>query len=143
VTITVGQVAHLGAGDKLEIKQSKNNRYRATTLNETVIDSIQTWLALHPDPRADAPLFRSVKTGEALKSVCLTEMVKQWCADAGLPGKHGSHTLRKTWGFHQRKTYGRPLSLLTRAFGHASESQTLEYLCIQPEEMQELYAGAL
>jgi hypothetical protein len=33
--------------------------------------------------------------------------------------------------------------LLTRAYGHASERQTLEYLCIQPEEIEELYSEAL
>ena len=143
VSITVGQVAHLKAGDKLAIKQSKNQRYRATTLNENAISAIQNWLAVHPDPRATAPLFRSAKTGEALNSVYLTEMVKTWCEDAGLKGKYGSHTLRKTWGYHQRKTYGQSLSLLTRAFGHTSEWQTLEYLCVQPVEIEELYAGSL
>ena len=112
VSITVGQVAHLKAGDKLAIKQSKNQRYRATTLNENAITAIQNWLAVHPDPKTAAPLFRSA-------------------------------TLRKTWGYHQRKTYGQSLALLTRAFGHSSEWQTLEYLCIQPEEIEDLYAGAL
>jgi len=143
VSITVGQVAHLKAGDKLDLKQSKNKKYRSTVLNEVVTQSIQTWLQAHSDPRPEAPLFSSEKTGLALKSVCLTRLVKQWCHSAGLKGQYGSHTLRKTWGYHQRKTYDQPLSLLTRAFGHARESQTLEYLCIQPEEIEELYAGAL
>ena len=66
-----------------------------------------------------------------------------WGAEAGLVGSFGSHTLRKTWGYHQRKTFNKPLSLLTKAYGHASEAQTLSYLCIQPEEMEELYAGEL
>lgn len=29
--------------------------------------------------------------------------------------------------------------LLMRAYGHSSEAQTLEYLCIQPKEINELY----
>lgn len=143
VSITVGQVDYLKAGDRLELKQSKNRKYRPTTLNENVIDAIENWLKVHPDTRPDAPLFPSVKTKEALTAGTLTSMVKGWCADVGLRGNYGSHTLRKTWGYHQRKTFGQPTALLTRAFGHASEWQTLQYLCIQPEEIEELYAGAL
>jgi hypothetical protein len=56
-----------------------------------------------------------------------------------LSGNYGSHTLRKTWGYHQRTDNDAPVALLMRAYGHASEWQTLEYLCIQPEEIRELY----
>lgn len=143
LSLSVGQVEHLRAGDRLDIKQSKNSRYRATTLNETVIESLGYWLALHPDPRPDAPLFPSQKGGKAITTFQLIALVKQWCQEVGLHGNYGSHTLRKTWGYHQRKTYHQPLALLTRAFGHSSQWQTLEYLCIQPEEIDELYAGAL
>ncbi len=61
VSITVGQVAHLKAGDRLEVKQSKNNKYRVTTLNDTVVTTITDWLALHPHPVSNAPLFVSRK----------------------------------------------------------------------------------
>jgi len=143
VSLTVGQVGYLKAGDRLDLKQSKNNKYRLTTFNETVIDAIQNWLAVHPDPHPDAPLFISAKTNKALSSITLTSMVKRWCASADLHGNFGSHTLRKTWGYHQRKTFGKATALLTRAYGHSSEWQTLEYLCIQPDEIEELYTEAL
>lgn len=53
-------------------------------------------------------------------------MVKHWCEDAGLQGQYDSHTLRKTWGYHQSKTFGTPTALLTKAYGYASERQTLD-----------------
>ena len=143
VSIKVGQVDYLKAGDELDLKQSKNSKYRRATLNEAVIIAIQNWLAVHPNPQANAPLFRSRKTGKALTSIALTNMVKSWCLRAGLRGNFGSHTLRKTWGYHKRKTFGKKTALLTRAYGHASEAQTLEYLCIQPEEIGDLYDQAL
>lgn len=142
-SIRVGQVMYLQAGDRLELKQSKNGRYRTITLNSVVVEALQAWLNVHPHPYDNAPLFPSFKTGQALRVPTLTAMVKHWCGVAKLKGNYGSHTLRKTWGYHQRKTYDQPLSLLTRAYGHASEAQTLEYLCIQPEEIEELYAGEL
>ena len=41
------------------------------------------------------------------------------------------------------KTFGKKTALLTRAYGHSSEWQTLEYLCIQPEEIEDLYLDPL
>lgn len=143
LSINVGQVAHLNPGDRLDLKQSKNKRYRATTLNNAVITSIKAWLVLHPDPRPEASLFYSHKDKKALLVSTLSRMVKTWCKDAGLHGNYGSHTLRKTWGYHQRKTFDKHTALLTWAYGHASEYQTLEYLCIQPDEITELFASEL
>lgn len=143
LSIKVGQVQTLRCGDRFDLKQSKNHRYRAITVNGSVVEALSRCLAWHPTGEAHAPLFLSQKTRQALKVSTMSTKVKGWCAEVGLHGQYGSHSLRKTWGYHQRKTFGKPLSLLTRAFGHASEAQTLEYLCIQPEEMEELYAGAL
>ena len=56
---------------------------------------------------------------------------------------HGSHTLRKTWGYHKRKTHKKDTAVISVAYGHASERQTLEYLCIQPEEIDDLYTQGL
>jgi len=66
-------------------------------------------------------------------------MVKAWCADVGLRGNYGSHTLRKTWGYHQLRINNAPIPLLMDAYGHATQRQTLEYLCIEDEEIAELY----
>jgi len=143
VSIKVGQVDYLKTGDRLELKQSKNKKYRAITLNKNVIASLKNWLQHHPNPKPDMPLFLSRKTGDALTSIAITNLVKGWCADIGLRGNFGSHTLRKTWGYHQRHTFGHHTALLTIAYGHSSEAQTLNYLCVQPDEIDNLYVGAL
>lgn len=143
VSIKVGQVDYLGVQGRLDLKQTKNKKYRPTTLNATVIQAIQNWLAVHPDKHPEAPLFISRKTKQALSAVTVTNMVKIWCSNAGLRGNFGSHSMRKTWGYHQRKTFHKPVVLLTQAYGHSSEAQTLEYLCIQQEEIEALYTSAL
>ncbi|WP_195820653.1 tyrosine-type recombinase/integrase [Roseobacter sp. MH60115] len=145
LSISVGQVAHLSAGDALALKQSKNGRYRMTTLNHTAVQSVQGWLAEHPkagDP--DAPLFLSQRTRRALTVSPFINMVKGWCREVGLQGNYGSHTLRKTWGFHQLRgnTQTPPhlvLPLLMEAYGHSRQQQTLEYLCIQSDEVASLF----
>jgi len=143
LSLQVGQVAHLGVGDRLEIKQSKTGKYRAITLNKTVVKAIQGWLAVHPDPRKIAPLFISRRTKKALSVSTLSTMVKLWCTTIGLAGNYGSHSMRKTWGYHQRVRGKQPIPLLMVAFGHSRQAQTLDYLCIQDDEIRNLYAMEL
>jgi len=144
LSITVGQVNHLRPGDVLDLKQTKNKRYRPTTLNASAVASIDAWLTQHPSPRDESFLFPSQKGGGLILVPSLVRMVKSWCADAGLKGNFGSHTLRKTWGYHQLRgnTETAPhlvLPLLMEAYGHATQRQTLDYLCIQSDEVANLF----
>jgi len=81
---------------------------------------IDNWLRVHPDRRPSAPLFCSKKTGEALTVAAVHKMVKRWCRAVGLKGNYGSHTMRKTWGYHQRIQKNQPIPLLISAFGHTT-----------------------
>ena len=59
---------------------------------------------------------------------------------ANLLGNYGTHTLRKTWGYHQRVFNNVPLPILMHAFGHSTQAQTLDYLGIQDDEVLETFA---
>jgi integrase len=140
LAIRCGQVRALRAGETLELKQSKTRKYRMVTLNRPAVAAIQYSLthdrALR-DADDDRYLFSS-RVGEVLTLPTVTNLVKRWCAAVGLKGNYGSHTMRKTWGWWQYKR-GKPVPLLMEAFGHATQQQTLEYLCIQAEDVAELY----
>ncbi len=86
------------------------------------------------------PLFLSQKSGLALQVSTLHRLTKKWCSDVNLHGNYGSHSLRKTWGFHQFRLNKAPIPLLMEAFGHATQMQTLNYLCIHSSEIAELYS---
>ena len=138
LSIKAGQVRGLGAGDTLELKQSKSKQYRRVTLNRAVVAAIDDYLKHEGQDLADADfLFRS-QIGPVLTVPSVTSMVKGWCAAVGLKGNYGSHSMRKTWGWWQYKR-GRAVPLLMEAYGHATQKQTLAYLCIQAEEVSELY----
>lgn len=140
LSITIDQVKYAKAGDRLELKQSKNQRYRATTLNNNAVHSIQTWLKVHPlSDLGDAPLFLSQVRCEALTVSAVNQLMKGWCCAIDLRGNYGSHSMRKTWGYHQRVGHDTSVALLMEAFGHSKELQTLNYLCIQSDEIQQLY----
>jgi hypothetical protein len=66
-----------------------------------------------------------------------------WCAAINLKGNFGSHSLRKTFGYHQRVTFNVGVPELMVAFNHSSQRETLEYLCIQPDEVKSIYLNEL
>lgn len=142
LSLTVGQVAHLKPGDVLEIKEKKTKKYRAATLNHAAYAALYDWLRVHPGRgNPNAPLFISYRRKEALSVSTVNRMIKKWFKTIGLHGRYGSHTMRKTWGYHQRKNNDAPMPLLMTAYGHSTEAQTLHYLFIQNRELRDLFLG--
>lgn len=141
LSLTVGQVAGLKPGDRLEIFQTKTRRHRAITVNRAFAASVADWLQEHPKPNEELPLFISARGVEALKVSVVNRMVMAWCASEGLRGNFGSHTMRKTWGYHQLRCASAPLPVLMEAYGHSTQRQTLDYLCIEADEVSALYTG--
>ncbi len=144
LSLRIKQVSHLGPGERLNLKQGKNKAYRDATLNHSVVSSLQAWLAAHPCPVPDAPLFLSQRGNASICVSTLNHLVKDWCDEIGLVGNYGSHSLRKTWGYQQLRGNAKTpphlvMPILMEAYGHATQRQTLQYLCIQPDEVASLF----
>jgi integrase len=135
LSIKVGQVRYLGVGDTLTIKQRKTGKYRSVVFNENVVSAVATYLRHKPLSDAD-DLFTGLRGRLTVPTV--NRLVKTWCADVGLKGNYGSHTMRKTWGYWQRQN-GADILNLVEAFGHATQRQTMAYLGLQPEDVMKLY----
>jgi len=140
--ITAGMVRGLKPLDTVEIKEQKTGKIRRINLNKTCIESIQKLLASRPYTD-DEPLFISHRTRKALTVMAINNLVKKWCRDINLKGNYGSHTLRKTWGYHQRVCFNVGIPELMVCFNHSTQKQTLDYLCVQPEEIKNVYANEL
>jgi len=143
--LQIKHVMHAKPGSRLPLKQSKNKQYRATYLNKACITSIENWLKHHPDPAPEHPLFPSRKRHtrtrklQALQVSSFSRMVKEWCMLPTLSGNYASHSLRKTWGYYQRTQNNTPMPLLSHAYGHKSEAQTMRYIGIEHIEIRQLY----
>ena len=151
LSIRLGNVRHLRPGDRLEVKQKKTKKYRAVTLNNGCVEAIQKLLE-HLERKAlqmkdlswvddDSYLFAGKDPGKPLTVPYLNNLVKDWCRKANCKGNYGSHSLRKTWGYMQRTKQDTPIPLLMQAFGHATQQQTLDYLCIQDAEIDSIYTA--
>ena len=69
--------------------------------------------------------------------------MKQWTKAIGLKGRYGSHTLRKTFGYVKRVHQRVDIPTLMEIFGHSSQKMTLSYLCIQDEEVRDVYMNGI
>ena len=138
--IRVGQVRDLKPGDEIELKEKKTGKSRRITLNKACVQAIQRLLASRLGADEDL-LFKGQRGPLTVPSV--HRLVKGWCRMVNLKGNYGSHSLRKTWGYHQRVTFGVDIPRLMVCFNHGTQRQTLDYLCIQPEEIKDVYENEL
>jgi integrase len=140
LSLKVKQVRGLKPMEEISLTEKKTKKDRRINLNKTCIDAINQLLATR-NYRDNDYLFHGQRGQMTVPY--LNYLVKKWCADINLRGNYGSHTLRKTWGYIQRTHFGHSLPELMEVYGHATQKQTLAYLCIQPEEIKKIYANEI
>lgn len=142
VKIRVGQVRALSPGDELVLVECKTQKWRVINLHRAACKAIQNLIK-----------FRESKTGLSLQDddflfvgqrgpmtvSTISRLVKKWCGYINLPGNYGAHSMRKTWGYHQRVLLNTSIPELMVMFNHSSQRQTLDYLGIQSDEVKKAY----
>lgn len=140
--LTCAQVAGLSPGDSLVIHEKRSGRRLRIGFNRVCCEAIANLLAGHAcwrSGRSDAPPLFYSRRGDALLPSSVHRLVKSWCRSIGLEGNYGANSLRKTWGYHQFATFGTDLSRLSTYFNHATRRQTLDYLCLVPEDFKSIF----
>lgn len=137
--LKVGELRHLAPGDHFELREKKTQKKRSITINKTVYDAVQSLFASMPDASDDDYLFSSRKGGGPLSVPYLNALVKKWTGLINLRGNYGGHSLRKTFGYIHRTVFNTDIPTLMTMFNHSTQRQTLEYLCVQPDEIQDAY----
>lgn len=126
-------------------RRRKKNRY--ITINNAVIEAVTLFLQNTPDVSLSDYLFRSLSGNGREKNVpiavnSIDRTLKKIARDLDLNVKVSTHTLRKTFCYHQMVMSGndsRKLLLLQKMLGHASQMQTLDYIGITNEEIEDAY----
>jgi len=144
LTLKIGQVRCLKPGEVLRLQDQRTPRQFRVGFNRICCEAVATLLASFAKPSSAADvedasyLFRSQR-GAALLTTSLNRLVKSWCQRIGLQGNYGAHSLRKTWGYHQFATFGTDLGRLMTYFNHTSRRQTLDYLCLKPNDFKNIF----
>lgn len=80
------------------------------------------------------------KFGNRLARVAAYYIIRTACEEAGLEDKFGTHTMRKTFGYHHYKKF-KDVAMSQKIFNHSSPEITLRYIGIEQDEIDEIYAN--
>jgi integrase len=142
--LRVHQVMSLIPGDEIVLREKKTGKPRYIKANKAVVSAVNLWLERGGfGEDYNDWLFPSQKRGAPLTVPAVSRMVKWWCQAIGLKGNYAAHSLRKTWGYHQRVTFGVDLAVLMTAFNHSSQAVTLNYVGISREEVGDIFSHEL
>lgn len=127
-------------------RKVRKNRY--ITINDAVVDAVTLYLENTPDVRLSDFMFRGTSNrcgkdnNKALTRKSADRIMKEVGEALGLDIHIATHTLRKTFAYHQMVVSGndpRKLLLLQKMFGHSTSAQTLDYIGITGEEIEDAY----
>lgn len=126
-------------------RKRKKNRY--ITINHAVVEAVTLYLENTPDVSLSDYMFKSVSnnsqsSNEPLSIRSIDRILKGLAKDLDLNVKMSTHTLRKTFCYHQMvmsHNDSRKLLLLQKMLNHSSPAQTLDYIGITAEEIDEAY----
>lgn len=128
-------------------RKHKRNRY--ITINDAVRDAVILYLENTEGVSLSDYMFRSEARNSKsydtpLDRSTIDRILKKIAKDLDLNIQMSTHTLRKTFAYHQMVMSNndpRKLLLLQKILGHSSVAQTLDYIGITNEEIQEAYRG--
>lgn len=126
-------------------RKRKKNRY--ITINHAVIEAVTLYLEHTKNVCLSDYMFRSESNrgkakNEPLSVKSIDRILKGIANDLNLNVKMSTHTLRKTFCYHQMvmsHNDSRKLLLLQKMLNHSSPAQTLDYIGITTEEIDEAY----
>jgi len=137
VRIKYSQVEGKKVGAVIKIVESKTGKSNVLVINKSVYKALQLYInEVNPDP--DDFLFKSRKGRSHLSSQSVGRMIRSWTDAINLKGQYGAHTLRKTFGFHQRVKYGAGYEILCKRYNHSSPAVTMRYLGIESKEVTDM-----
>lgn len=132
-------------------KKTKNTRKvqknRYITINDAVADAVMLFLEHTPGVKLSDYMFRgeSNRCGSNNKPMhrnSVERILKEVGTALGIECHMATHTLRKTFAYHQMLLSNndpRKLLLLQKMFGHSTSAQTLDYIGITGEEIEAAY----
>ena len=126
-------------------RKHKKNRY--ITINTAVIEAVTLYLEHTEGVSLSDYMFRSQSnrggnTNQPMHRNSVDRLLKGIADDLGLNIQISTHTLRKTFAYHQMVMSNndpRKLLLLSKMLGHSSVATTMEYIGITGEEIEEAY----
>ncbi len=123
-------------GDHIVLTEKKTGKRKQIRINDAIKNAIAELVPADAQP--SDYLFPSRKGAEPIGRVQAWRILNTAAARAGLDIAFGTHSLRKTFGYFAYNN-GTDISLLMRVLNHSSQRETLRYIGIEQESIDDVY----
>jgi len=118
----------------IEIKEKKTGKYKKFPLNKKMAKLLKEYTR---ECENDDPLFMSQRNYRLDRSQVYRK-INEACRAVGISGNIGTHTMRKSFGYHHYKKY-KDVAMLQLIFNHSTPNITLRYIGIDQDEIDDSY----
>ena len=118
----------------IDITEKKTKKTKKIPVNETLKSLIEDFIK---NRNENEPLFLSYLNNRMERTQCY-RIINKACKKAGVNYKIGTHTLRKTFGYHHYKKF-KDVAILQKIFNHSAPGITLRYIGIDQDTIDKSY----
>ncbi len=118
----------------IQLKEKKTGKFKKIPLNSKLKPLINKYTKRL---NLNEPLFKS-SSGERMNRFEAYKIINKACCLAGLNENIGTHSLRKTFGYHYYKRF-KDIVMLQKIFNHTSPWVTLRYIGIEQTQIEKSY----
>ncbi|MCQ2754657.1 MAG: site-specific integrase [bacterium] len=113
----------------IELKEQKTGKYKKFPITDSFKEPLKEYI-IGKSPHEY--IFLSQRGDKAITRVQAYRIISEACLQAGITTKIGTHTMRKTFGYHfyQEK---KDIALLQNILNHSSQKVTLRYIGINQD----------
>jgi len=128
--------------ERFNIHEQKRGKRQEVVINNSIKETLTEYISAYPNITSDPDYFvffntKSKNYCESIKRGQAWTFISTICNEVGLRDNFGTHSLRKTWGYHAR-LQSVDLALIMHKLNHSSIATTKRYLGITDEELQEV-----
>ena len=136
--LTIADVMEKGKPkDRIRLREKKTNKYKEFPLSDNAKSAIKEYLKTR-NYTENEPLFISRKNEGFLLRQQAYKIINDVAKSVGIKEKIGTHTLRKTFGYHAYNK-GYDITVIQKLFNHSSPSVTLRYIGITQDDLDNVY----
>ena len=122
--------------DYIQIVEKKTGKLKKFPVNSKLKPMFKNYTK---NRDAGEPLFETVFRNR-LERVSAYYIIRNACEQAGIEIKAGTHTMRKTFGYHHYKKF-RDVAMLQKIFNHSTPQITLRYIGIEQDQIDKSYTN--
>lgn len=127
---------HLRNQTHFILKEQKTSKTKKLKIQSTLKKEIDNYIK---DMLDDEYLFKSQKgKNQPINRVQAWRILNKAANQVGIKGEIGTHTLRKSFGYHMYLHCGKDITIVQKLLNHSSPETTLRYIGITQDTLDEI-----